>query len=128
MNEVSRLQKLVKDERSARLELSVQATEQLDTIRQLQHCESELRQQQERVQRIREERERMCEEARQLRDENYSLMHDLTRLSEEKNCVHMRNRDLQLEVMYTVFPVNTVTGTLGGIGRLQPRALINLIG
>ncbi|XP_057214732.1 caspase recruitment domain-containing protein 9 isoform X3 [Triplophysa rosa] len=98
MNEVSRLQKLVQDERRARLELSVQATEQLDTIRQLQLCESERRKQQERVQRIREERERMCEEARQLRDENYSLMHDLTRLSEEKNCVHMRNRDLQLEI------------------------------
>lgn len=79
--------------------MSVQAAEQLDAIRQLKLCESELHKQQERVQRIREERERMCEEARQLRDENYSLMHDLTRLSEEKNCVHMRNRDLQLEVM-----------------------------
>ncbi|XP_016383334.1 caspase recruitment domain-containing protein 9-like [Sinocyclocheilus rhinocerous] len=97
MSEVSRLQKLAQDERRMRLEVSAQAAEQLDTIRQLQLCESELHKQQDRVQRIREERERMCEEARILRDENYRLMHDLTRLSEDKNCALMCNRDLQLE-------------------------------
>uniref|UniRef100_A0A673MAQ5 Caspase recruitment domain-containing protein 9-like n=1 Tax=Sinocyclocheilus rhinocerous TaxID=307959 RepID=A0A673MAQ5_9TELE len=99
MSEVSRLQKLAQDERRMRLEVSAQAAEQLDTIRQLQLCESELHKQQDRVQRIREERERMCEEARILRDENYRLMHDLTRLSEDKNCALMCNRDLQLEVI-----------------------------
>ncbi|XP_043095731.1 caspase recruitment domain-containing protein 9 isoform X2 [Puntigrus tetrazona] len=98
MSEVSRLQKLAQDERRKRLEVSAQAAEQLDTIRQLQLCESELHKQQDRVQRIREERERMCEEARKLRDENYRLMHDLTRLSEDKNCALMCNRDLQLEI------------------------------
>uniref|UniRef100_A0A672MIU6 Caspase recruitment domain family member 9 n=1 Tax=Sinocyclocheilus grahami TaxID=75366 RepID=A0A672MIU6_SINGR len=98
MSEVSRLQKLAQDERRMRLEVSAQAAEQLDTIRQLQLCESELHKQQDRVQRIREERERMCEEARKLRDENYRLMHDLTRLSEDKNCALMCNRDLQLEI------------------------------
>ncbi len=99
MSEVSRLQKLAQDERRKRLEVSAQAAEQLDTIRQLQLCESELHKQQDRVQRIREERERMCEEARKLKDENYRLMHDLTRLSEDKNCALMCNRDLQLEVI-----------------------------
>lgn len=99
MSEVSRLQKLAQDERRARLEASAQAVEQLDTIRQLQLRDSELHKQQDRVQRIREERERICEEARKLRDENYRLMHDLTRLSEEKNCALMCNRDLQLEVI-----------------------------
>lgn len=79
--------------------MSAQVAEQLDTIRKLQLCESELHKQQDRVQRIREERERMCEEARKLRDENYRLMHDLTRLSEDKNCALMCNRDLQLEVI-----------------------------
>ncbi|KAG1957049.1 caspase recruitment domain-containing protein 9 isoform X3 [Pimephales promelas] len=98
MSEVSRLQKLAHDERKARLEASAQAAEQLDTIRQLQLRDSELHKQQDRVQRIREERERICEEARKLRDENYRLMHDLTRLSEEKNCALMCNRDLQLEI------------------------------
>ncbi|XP_051518308.1 caspase recruitment domain-containing protein 9 isoform X3 [Myxocyprinus asiaticus] len=97
MSEVSRLQKLAQDERRARREMSAQAEEQLNTIRQLQLCETELHKQQERVQRMREERERVCEEARKLRDENYRLMHDLTRLSEEKNCALMSNRDLQLE-------------------------------
>ncbi|XP_050964885.1 caspase recruitment domain-containing protein 9 isoform X3 [Labeo rohita] len=98
MSEVSRLQKLAQDERRKRLEVSAQAAEQLDTIRKLQLCENELHKQQDRVQRTREERERMCEEARKLRDENYRLMHDLTRLSEEKNCALMCNRDLQLEI------------------------------
>ncbi|XP_051518300.1 caspase recruitment domain-containing protein 9 isoform X2 [Myxocyprinus asiaticus] len=98
MSEVSRLQKLAQDERRARREMSAQAEEQLNTIRQLQLCETELHKQQERVQRMREERERVCEEARKLRDENYRLMHDLTRLSEEKNCALMSNRDLQLEI------------------------------
>ncbi|KAK2911715.1 hypothetical protein Q8A67_003848 [Cirrhinus molitorella] len=98
MSEVSRLQKLAQDERRKRLEVSAQAAEQQDTIRQLQLCENELHKQQDRVQRTREERERMCEEARKLRDENYRLMHDLTRLSEEKNCALMCNRDLQLEI------------------------------
>ncbi|XP_009300063.1 caspase recruitment domain-containing protein 9 isoform X3 [Danio rerio] len=98
MSEVSRLQKLAQDERRARLEVSAQVKEQHETIRQLQLCENELHKQQERVHRIREERERMCEEARTLKDENYRLMHDLTRLSEEKNCALMCNRDLQLEI------------------------------
>ncbi|XP_051748621.1 caspase recruitment domain-containing protein 9 [Ctenopharyngodon idella] len=98
MSEVSRLQKLAQDERRARHELSAQAAEHLDSIRQLQLRESELHKQQDRVQRIREERERICEEARKLRDENYRLMHDLTRLSEEKNSALMCNRDLQLEI------------------------------
>ncbi|XP_051965418.1 caspase recruitment domain-containing protein 9 [Xyrauchen texanus] len=98
MSEVSRLQKLAQDERRARREMSAQAAEQLNTIRQLQLCETELHKQQERVQRMREERAHVCEEARKLRDENYRLMHDLTRLSEEKNCALMSNRDLQLEI------------------------------
>ncbi|TRY95906.1 hypothetical protein DNTS_021426 [Danionella cerebrum] len=98
MAEVSRLQKLVHDERKARIDSSTQISEQLDTIRRLKLCECELHKQQERVHRIREERELIAEEARTLKDENYKLMHDLTRLSEEKNCALMCNRDLQLEI------------------------------
>lgn len=98
MNEVTRLQKALQDERKTRLEVSARLTEHTDTIRQLQTRECELRKQHERVQRMREERDQMWDKARHLKDENYKLMSDMNRLSEEKNCALMCNRDLQLEV------------------------------
>ncbi|TSM86003.1 Caspase recruitment domain-containing protein 9 [Bagarius yarrelli] len=98
MNELTRLQKELQNERQARLAASAHVAEQSDTIRRLQTRECELRKQQERVQRMREERDQMWEKARHLKDENYKLMSDMNRLSEEKNCALMCNRDLQLEV------------------------------
>ncbi|XP_030647704.1 caspase recruitment domain-containing protein 9 [Chanos chanos] len=98
MNEVARLQKLTQDERKARHEAALLVAKHEDTIRQMQVRESELRKQQERVQRLREERDQLWEEVRHLKDENYSLMRDVTRLSEEKNSALMGNRDLQLEI------------------------------
>lgn len=98
MNEVTRLQKALQDERKARLAASARVAEHADTVCRLQTRECELRKQQERIQRMREERDQMWDKARHLKDENYKLMSDMNRLSEEKNCAHMCNRDLQLEV------------------------------
>lgn len=98
MSEVTRLQKVLQDERKARLAASARIAEHADTVRRLQTRECELRKQQERVQRMREERDQMWDKARHLKDENYKLMSDMNRLSEEKNCAFMCNRDLQLEV------------------------------
>lgn len=98
MNEVTRLQKALQNEHMARLEVSARATEQLNNIRKLQTHECELRKQQERVQRMREERDQLWNQSRRLWDENYKLMGDVNRLSEEKNTAIMSNRDLQLEV------------------------------
>lgn len=98
MSEVTRLQKTLQDERKARLAASAQLAEHADIVRRLQTQECELRKQQERVQRMREERDQMWQKARLLKDENYKLMSDMNRLSEEKNCALMCNRDLQLEV------------------------------
>ncbi|KAK3538930.1 hypothetical protein QTP86_023476 [Hemibagrus guttatus] len=98
MNEVTRLQKALQDERKARLAASARVAEHADTVRRLQTRECELRKQQERIQRMREERDQMWDKARHLKDENYKLMSDMNRLSEEKNCALMCNRDLQLEI------------------------------
>ena len=49
---------------------------------------------------MREERDQQWEVVCHLKDENYSLMHNITKLSEEKNSALMSNRDLQLEVRY----------------------------
>jgi len=50
------------------------------------------------VQKVREERERLSEEVKQLRDHNYSLMADVNTLGQEKSAALLANRDLQLEV------------------------------
>ncbi|XP_066510771.1 caspase recruitment domain-containing protein 9 [Hoplias malabaricus] len=89
MNEVTRLQKTLQLERT---------TQHADSARQLHARDCELRKQNERVQRLREEREQLWDEARRLKDENYTLMQDMTRLSEEKNRALMSTRDLQLEI------------------------------
>ncbi|KAL0979727.1 hypothetical protein UPYG_G00188770 [Umbra pygmaea] len=98
MSEVTRLQKALQEERQRRQEACAAAAAHESTIKQQQVRERELRKQQERVQSMREEKDRLWEEARRLKDENYSLMHNVTKLSEEKNCALMSNRDLQLEI------------------------------
>ncbi|KAL2079629.1 hypothetical protein ACEWY4_025373 [Coilia grayii] len=98
MSEVTRLQKQVAEEHRRHQEARRRITTLEDSARQQPLLEKELQKQQQRVQRLREERDRLWDEARQLKDENYSLMHDLTRLSEEKNCALMDNRDLQLNI------------------------------
>lgn len=50
------------------------------------------------MQKLREERERLSEEVKQLRDHNYSLMSDVTSLGQEKSAALLANRDLQIEV------------------------------
>ncbi|XP_014027527.1 caspase recruitment domain-containing protein 9 isoform X1 [Salmo salar] len=98
MSEVTRLQKGLQEERRRRQEATWAAATQEDSLRQQQVKERELRKQQERVQCMREERDRQWEVVCHLKDENYSLMHNLTKLSEEKNSALMSNRDLQLEI------------------------------
>lgn len=98
MNEVTRLQKGLQEERRRRQEAAAAVAAQEDAVRQHQVRERELRKQQERVRRMREEKDRQWEEVRHLKDENYSLMHNVTKLSEEKNSALMSNRDLQLEI------------------------------
>ncbi|XP_063043555.1 caspase recruitment domain-containing protein 9 [Engraulis encrasicolus] len=98
MSEVRRLQKQKEEECRRHQEAKKHIAALEDAAKQQQVQEKELQKQQQRVQRLREERDRVWDEARQLKDENYSLMHDLTRLSEEKNCALMANRDLQLSI------------------------------
>uniref|UniRef100_A0A8C7D036 Caspase recruitment domain family member 9 n=1 Tax=Oncorhynchus kisutch TaxID=8019 RepID=A0A8C7D036_ONCKI len=98
MSEVTRLQKGLQEERRRRQEATWAAATQEDALRQQQVKERELRKQQERVQCMREERDQQWEVVCHLKDENYSLMHNITKLSEEKNSALMSNRDLQLEI------------------------------
>ncbi|KAM9547403.1 caspase recruitment domain-containing protein 9 isoform 1-T1 [Salvelinus alpinus] len=98
MSEVTRLQKGLQEERRRRQEATWAAATQEDTLRKQQVKERELQKQQERVQLMREERDRQWEVVCHLKDENYSLMHNVTKLSEEKNSALMSNRDLQLEI------------------------------
>lgn len=66
--------------------------------RQQQLRDRELRKLTERVQKFREERDRLSEEMKQLRDHNYSLMADINTLNQEKSNALLANRDLQIEV------------------------------
>ena len=65
---------------------------------QQQLRDRELRKLTERLHKIREERERLSEEVKQLRDHNYSLMGDINTLSQERSSQLLANRDLQVEV------------------------------
>uniref|UniRef100_A0A8C4ST01 Caspase recruitment domain family member 9 n=1 Tax=Erpetoichthys calabaricus TaxID=27687 RepID=A0A8C4ST01_ERPCA len=98
MSEVTKLQKSVKEEKCQKEQLSECLATQNDTIKQLQVKDSELRKQQERVRKMKEERDGFNEEARKLRDENYKLLLEFAKLSEEKNTALMKTRDLQLEI------------------------------
>lgn len=56
------------------------------------------------MQRFREERDRLSEEMKQLRDHNYSLMADINTLNQEKSNALLANRDLQIEVSWPLTP------------------------
>lgn len=65
---------------------------------QQQLRDRELKKVTERLQKMRDERERLNEEVKQLRDHNYSLMADINCLNQEKSNALLANRDLQIEV------------------------------
>nr|XP_046242400.1 caspase recruitment domain-containing protein 9 isoform X2 [Scatophagus argus] len=98
MSELSRLQRALQDERRRRQQACSVAKEQEVWSRQQQLRDRELRKLTERVQKVREERDRLSEEVKQLRDHNYSLMADINTLSQEKSNALLANRDLQIEV------------------------------
>ncbi|XP_069465674.1 caspase recruitment domain-containing protein 9 isoform X2 [Ambystoma mexicanum] len=98
MNEILKLQQVIQDERRKAKELSVQLCAKDDSIRKLQVKDSEMRKHQERVLKMKEERDHFSEEFRKLKDENYDLAMKYATQSEEKNTALMRNRDLQLEI------------------------------
>ncbi|XP_045890773.1 caspase recruitment domain-containing protein 9 [Micropterus dolomieu] len=98
MSELSRLQRALQDERRRRQQACSVAKEQEVWSRQQQLRDRELKKLTERVQKVREERDRLNEEVKQFRDHNYSLMADINALSQEKSNALLANRDLQIEV------------------------------
>ncbi|XP_040927933.2 snRNA-activating protein complex subunit 4 isoform X2 [Betta splendens] len=98
MSELSRLQRVLQDEKRRRQLACSVAKDQEAWSRQQQLRDRELRKLTERVQRFREERDRLSEEMKQLRDHNYSLMADINTLNQEKSNALLANRDLQIEV------------------------------
>lgn len=98
MSELSRLQRVLQDERRRRQQACSVAQEQEAWSRQQKLKERELKKLTERVQKLREEREQLNEELKQLREHNYSLMADINTLNQEKSNTLLANRDLQIEV------------------------------
>ncbi|XP_029469005.1 caspase recruitment domain-containing protein 9 isoform X2 [Rhinatrema bivittatum] len=98
MNEITKLQQVIQEEKSRSKELSMWLSAKEDTIKQLQVKDGELHMHQERVQKMKEERDNFSDELRKLKDENYDLAMRFAKQSEDKNTVLMRNRDLQLEI------------------------------
>ncbi|XP_060928069.1 caspase recruitment domain-containing protein 9 [Limanda limanda] len=98
MSELSRLQRALQEERRRRQMACSVAKEQEAWSQQQQLREQELRKLTERVQKVREERERLSDELKQLRDHNYSLMADINTLNQERSNALLANRDLQIEV------------------------------
>ncbi|XP_034027320.1 caspase recruitment domain-containing protein 9 [Thalassophryne amazonica] len=98
MSEVTRLQRALQDERRRRQQVCSAAKEQEAWSQQQQLGDRGMRKVTERLQKVREERDRLSEEAKQLRDHNYSLMADINSLSQEKSHALLANRDLQIEV------------------------------
>ncbi|XP_062237175.1 caspase recruitment domain-containing protein 9 isoform X2 [Platichthys flesus] len=98
MSELSRLQRALQEERRRRQMACSVAKEQEAWSQQQQLRDQELRKLTERVQKVREERERLSVEVKQLRDHNYSLMADINTLNQERSNALLANRDLQIEV------------------------------
>ncbi|XP_010754839.2 caspase recruitment domain-containing protein 9 isoform X2 [Larimichthys crocea] len=98
MSELSRLQRTLQDERRRRQQACSVAKEQEVWSRQQYLRDRELKKLTERLQKVREERERLSDEVKQLRDHNYSLMADINTLSQDKSHALLANRDLQIEV------------------------------
>uniref|UniRef100_A0A3P9PUN7 Caspase recruitment domain-containing protein 9 n=1 Tax=Poecilia reticulata TaxID=8081 RepID=A0A3P9PUN7_POERE len=95
MSELSRLQRVLQDERRRRQQVCVV---QEAWSRQQKLKERELKKLTERVQKLREEREQLTEELKKLRLHNYNLMADVTSLTQDKSNALLANRDLQIEV------------------------------
>nr|XP_033817733.1 caspase recruitment domain-containing protein 9 isoform X3 [Geotrypetes seraphini] len=98
MNEILKLQQIIEEEKSRSKELTMWLSAKEDTIKQLQMKDGELRMHQDRVQKMKEERDTFSEELNKQKDENYDLALKFAKQSEEKNTLLMRNRDFQLEI------------------------------
>ncbi|KAM8934316.1 caspase recruitment domain-containing protein 9 [Pelodytes ibericus] len=98
MNEMLKLQQVIQEERQNYKQLNQLLCDKEDTIRQMQVKDSELKKHQERVVKMKEERENFSKELKKYKDENYDLAMRFASLSEEKNTALMKNRDLQLDI------------------------------
>ncbi|NXK36405.1 CARD9 protein, partial [Piprites chloris] len=98
MNEITKLQSAVQEERRRAQELTVWLHSKEDTIREMWVRDSLLRKHQERAQRMKEERDSLSRELRKCKDENYNLALSYAKQSEEKSAALMKNRDLILEI------------------------------
>ncbi|NWJ02143.1 CARD9 protein, partial [Crypturellus undulatus] len=98
MNEITKLQSAVQEERRRAQELGAWLRAKEDTIREMWVRDSLLRKHQERALKMREERDSLSKELRKCKDENYSLAMSYAKQSEEKSAALMKNRDLLLEI------------------------------
>ncbi|XP_065593391.1 caspase recruitment domain-containing protein 9 isoform X2 [Cyrtonyx montezumae] len=98
MNEITKLQRTVQEERQKVQELTVWLHNKENMIREMWVRDSLLRKHQERVQKMKEERDSLSKELRKCKDENYNLAMSYAKQSEEKSSALMKNRDLLLEI------------------------------
>ncbi|XP_050782929.1 caspase recruitment domain-containing protein 9 isoform X2 [Gopherus flavomarginatus] len=98
MNEITKLQSAVQEERRKAQELNMWLHAKEDALKEMRVRDSVLRKHQERAQRMKEERDNLAKELRKCKDENYDLAMSYAKQSEEKNAALMKNRDLQLEI------------------------------
>lgn len=98
MNEITKLQGAVREETHKVQELNLALQTKEDLLKEMRVRDSVLRKHQERVHKLKEERDNLSQELRHCKDENYQLAMSYARQSEEKNMALMKNRDLQLEI------------------------------
>uniref|UniRef100_A0A452GIN1 CARD domain-containing protein n=1 Tax=Gopherus agassizii TaxID=38772 RepID=A0A452GIN1_9SAUR len=98
MNEITKLQSAVQEERRKAQELNMWLHAKEDALKEMRVRDSVLRKHQERAQKMKEERDNLAKELRKCKDENYDLAMSYAKQSEEKNAALMKNRDLQLEI------------------------------
>nr|XP_006120864.1 caspase recruitment domain-containing protein 9 [Pelodiscus sinensis]XP_014427860.1 caspase recruitment domain-containing protein 9 [Pelodiscus sinensis]XP_025039295.1 caspase recruitment domain-containing protein 9 [Pelodiscus sinensis] len=98
MNEITKLQSIVQEERRKAQDLHLQLQAKEDALKEMRVRDSVLRKHQERAQKMKEERDHLSKELRKCKDENYELAMSYARQSEEKNAALMKSRDLQLEI------------------------------
>lgn len=110
MNEITKLQGAVQEERRKAQELSLWLRAKEDLLKEMRVRDSLLRKHQERAQKMKEERDSLSQELRRAKDDNYDLAMSYAKQSEEKSTALMRNRDLQLEVCWPVPGVGAERG------------------
>ncbi|XP_044309104.1 caspase recruitment domain-containing protein 9 [Varanus komodoensis] len=98
MSEILKLQGTICEERKKVQELHLLLSTKEDLIKEMRVKDSVLRKHQERVQKMKEERDSLSKELKRCRDENYELAMSYARQSEEKSVALMRNRDLLLKI------------------------------